>query len=286
MADKKEKQRWTNKQRVLVFASRGITFQDRHLLLNLRAMLPHCKTDSKMDKKDPIEAINQICEVKNCNKAIYILNRRRKDSYMWLSNTPRGPSALFLIENTHTLEELRMPGNCLKSSRPLLSFDPVFDEKPHLKLLKELFVQIFGTPNNHPKSQPFIDHVFNFSYLDGRIWFRNYEILDEKTVDLNEIGPRFTLNLIKIFEGSFGGPIIYSNPDYVTPTKHRSMIKKQALEKYKKSKMSEVQREMRMPHNGEEYKDIDKYGDIYEESEEEAIVEDDLESIDDDLMQV
>lgn len=122
--------------------------------------------------------------------------------------------------------------------------------------------------------------------MDGRIWFRNYEILDEKTVDLNEIGPRFTLNLIKIFEGSFGGPIIYSNPDYVTPTKHRSMIKKQALEKYKKSKMSEVQREMRMPHNGEEYKDIDKYGDIYEESEEEAIVEDDLESIDDDLMQV
>lgn len=53
-----------------------------------------------MDKKDPIEAINQICEVKNCNKAIYILNRRRKDSYMWLSNTPRGPSALFLIENS------------------------------------------------------------------------------------------------------------------------------------------------------------------------------------------
>lgn len=49
MADKKEKQRWTNKQRVLVFASRGITFQDRHLLLNLRAMLPHCKTGKFMD---------------------------------------------------------------------------------------------------------------------------------------------------------------------------------------------------------------------------------------------
>lgn len=56
-------------------------------------------TDSKMDKKDPIEAINQICEAKNCNKAIYILNRRKKDSYLWVSNVPRGPSALFLIEN-------------------------------------------------------------------------------------------------------------------------------------------------------------------------------------------
>lgn len=44
MADKKETKRWTNKQRVLVFASRGITYQDRHLLINLRSMLPHCKT--------------------------------------------------------------------------------------------------------------------------------------------------------------------------------------------------------------------------------------------------
>ena len=47
MTDKQPKSakgRWTNKQRVLVFASRGITYQDRHLLLNLRAMLPHCKT--------------------------------------------------------------------------------------------------------------------------------------------------------------------------------------------------------------------------------------------------
>lgn len=145
-------------------------------------------------------------------------------------------------------------------------------------------MQIFGTPNNHPKSQPFIDHVFNFSYVDNRIWFRNYEILDEKSADLNEIGPRFTLNLIKIFDGSFGGPIIYSNPDYVTPTAHRSMIKKQALEKYKKSKMSEVQREIRKPRNGEEYADIDKYGDIYEESaDEEANEDDDLESMEDDV---
>ena len=103
--------------------------------------------------------------------------------------------------------------------------------------------------------------------------------------DLNEIGPRFTLNLIKIFDGSFGGPIIYSNPDYVTPTAHRSMIKKQALEKYKKSKMSEVQREIRMPRNGEEYADIDKYGDIYEESAEEEQEDDDMESMEGELME-
>ena len=31
------------------------------------------------------------------------------------------------------------------------------------------------------------------------------------------IGPRFVLNPIKIFGGSFGGPVLYENPHYVSP---------------------------------------------------------------------
>lgn len=31
------------------------------------------------------------------------------------------------------------------------------------------------------------------------------------------IGPRFVLNPIKVFDGSFGGETIWENPDYVTP---------------------------------------------------------------------
>lgn len=38
-----------------------------------------------------------------------------------------------------------------------------------------------------------------------------------ETLGLVEVGPRITLNPIKILEGSFGGPVIYSNPDYVSP---------------------------------------------------------------------
>lgn len=41
--------KWINKQRVLVFASRGITFRDRHLMLNLRQMLPHSKPGTERD---------------------------------------------------------------------------------------------------------------------------------------------------------------------------------------------------------------------------------------------
>ena len=48
------------------------------------------------------------------------------------------------MENVHTKGELKMTGNCLKASRPLLSFDKNFDAHPHLLLIKELFIQVFG----------------------------------------------------------------------------------------------------------------------------------------------
>ena len=53
--------------------------------------------------------------------------------------------------------------------------------------MKELFTQIFGTPCNHPKSQPFIDNVYTFSISDNRVWFRNYQIVEESG-SLTEIG--------------------------------------------------------------------------------------------------
>lgn len=94
------------------------------------------------------------------------------------------------------MAELKLTGNCLRGSRPLLSFDPTFMEKPQYTLLKELLSQIFGVPNHHPKSQPFFDHVYTFTILDNKIWFRNFQILSEDGA-LAEIGPRFVLNPVR-----------------------------------------------------------------------------------------
>ncbi|PRD22907.1 UNVERIFIED_CONTAM: brix1 [Trichonephila clavipes] len=223
--------KWVNRLRVLIFASRGISFRDRHLMNNLRTLLPHSKTECKMDKKKDLLMINEICEAKNCNLCIFFENRKHQDLYMWVSKVSDGPSAKFLIQNVHTMEELKLTGNCLKASRPILTFDDSFDSEPHLKLLKELFIQIFGTPKHHPKSQPFFDHVFNFKILDGRIWFRNYQIEDDG-VSLVEIGPRFTMNLIKIFDSSFSGSVLYTNANYITPNMHRRQLKLEAVKRF------------------------------------------------------
>ncbi|KAK2827705.1 hypothetical protein Q7C36_018631 [Tachysurus vachellii] len=228
--------KWKNKERVLVFSSRGINFRTRHLMQDLRTMMPHSKADTKMDRKDKLFVVNEVCEIKNCNKCIFFEAKKKKDLYMWISNVPHGPSAKFLVQNLHTLAELKMTGNCLKGSRPLLSFDPKFDKEPHYALLKELFIQTFSTPQYHPRSQPFVDHVITFTITDNRVWFRNYQIIEEDA-SLVEIGPRFVLNLIKIFQGSFGGPTLYENPHFQSPNTYRRLLRLSMSAKQKERQM-------------------------------------------------
>lgn len=131
----------------------------------------------------------------------------------------------------HTMSELKMMGNCLKGSRPILSFDKAFDASPELAVLKELFthvcrrlsvmcrsictcvcvsacllcvlrfqlqgqcralihahlvyyIQLFGTPLGHPRSKPFVDHIISFYVVDGKIWFRHYQVCRSHRFDL------------------------------------------------------------------------------------------------------
>lgn len=156
------------------------------------------------------------------------------------------------------MEELHFTGNCLKGSRPILSFDASFDSAPHLRVLKELFFHIFGVPKGARKAKPFVDHVMGFTLADGKIWIRNYQIAEtegsslsatqdassekpkvkakekgrETDVSLVEIGPRFVLTPIVIQEGSFGGPIIYENKEFVSPNQVRSEIRLKKAGRY------------------------------------------------------
>ena len=43
-----------------MFAARGITERDRHLMVDMREMMPHSKTESKFERKDPLFVINEV----------------------------------------------------------------------------------------------------------------------------------------------------------------------------------------------------------------------------------
>lgn len=239
-----------NKQRVLILSSRGITYRHRHLLNDLASLLPHGRKDAKLDTKSKLYQLNELAELYNCNNVFFFEARKGKDLYLWMSKAPNGPTVKMHMQNLHTMEELHFTGNCLKGSRPILSFDASFDKEPHLRLLKELFLHIFGVPKGARKSKPFVDHVMGFTLADGKVWIRNYQISEtekasaiedgamrkdkskETEISLVEIGPRFVLTPIVIQEGSFGGPIIYENKEFVSPNQVRSELRLKRAGKY------------------------------------------------------
>ncbi|KAL7892473.1 Brix domain-containing protein [Trichoderma sp. SZMC 28014] len=235
-----------NKQRVLILSSRGVTYRHRHLLNDIASLLPHSRKDAKFDSKSRLGELNELAELYNCNNVLFFEARKGKDLYVWLSKVPNGPTVKFHLQNLHTMEELHFTGNCLKGSRPILSFDAAFETQPHFRVIKELFLHTFGVPQGARKSKPFIDHVMGFTIADGKIWIRNYQISEveqsklkgdgeddisatgNKDTDINlvEIGPRFVLTPLVIQEGSFGGPIIYENREFVSPNQVRADIRR------------------------------------------------------------
>lgn len=151
-----------NKQRVLLLSSRGITHRMRHLMNDLEALLPHVKkgvcqvgrkatsrllfllaiVDSKLDSKSQLHLLPELADLNNCNNTLYFEARRHEDLYLWAAKTPNGPSIKLHVQNVHTMDELKMTGNCLKGSRGLLSFDKAFEDTEWGKLTKEVFTQV------------------------------------------------------------------------------------------------------------------------------------------------
>ncbi|KAH3666369.1 hypothetical protein OGAPHI_003548 [Ogataea philodendri] len=231
------------RQRSLLLLSRGVVQRHRHFINDIHSLLPQSRKESKLDTKKNLYELNELAELHNCNNVIYFESRKHTDLYLWLAKAPNGPSAKFHIQNLHTMHELDFTGNCLKGSRPILSFDKTFDDAPHLKLIKEMMVHQFGVPPGARKSKPFIDRLMTFSVLEGKIWVRNYQIseveaaelnsgtTDEESIRLVEIGPRFVLTPVTILEGSFCGPKLYENKEFVSPNTARSLRKLEAATK-------------------------------------------------------
>jgi ribosome biogenesis protein BRX1 len=241
----KENSKWINKQRTLLVTSRGVSHQERHIVNDIISLLPHAKKEVKIEKNVAKEDLNDICFNHNCKNCLYFEHRKR-ELVLWMIRSPEGPCAKFQVRNIHTLNEIKLTGNCLKYSRPLLSFDKSFDTEPHLQLLKEMFQHTFNSPKNHPKTKPFYDHIIAFYNVNNHIFFRNYQIVndlkerftdsdDVSKLQLIEIGPRFSLNIIRIFDGPLGGKTIFQNPFYIPP----GVLVKKNADRFKTRKLKD-----------------------------------------------
>lgn len=255
----KAQKRAKNKTRVLFLCTRGITARFRHLIEDLRILLPHAKKEQKHDSKHTLTIANEVAELRNCDTIMLFEARKHKDLYLWLTKAPYGPSVKFHVDNIHTMSELRFPGNNLMYSRALLSFDSQFESSSMLRLTKELLTQAFTAPNGHNRTKPFVDHVLAFYYLDERIYVRHYQIVDsalndkltDKAVESTvvEIGPRFVLTPIKVFSGSLSGSVLWENQSYVSPNAVRAAARKNEISKTINKTIQKTKREKHMKRN-------------------------------------
>ncbi|KPI83469.1 putative ribosome biogenesis protein [Leptomonas seymouri] len=222
----------TNRQKMLVLGARNMNSKDRHLLQDLRGLMPHSREHPKLGRSSTLgDDLIELCSLHQCNSVLFMEPHRNDVSYMWIGQVPSGPSIKMQVNNVHTADEIRMAGNCLKYSRPLLHFDRDFELQPHLRVAKSLLHMAFNTPRYHPKSKPFVDRIMSFLWLDGHIWVRNYQIAPTSPPSLMEIGPRFTLEPVAIFNGCCKGNVLWKSTTAKPPTEQRRDRKLRRLEK-------------------------------------------------------
>ncbi|MCO5580079.1 hypothetical protein L7F22_033945 [Adiantum nelumboides] len=229
-----------NKQRVLLLPSRGVTMRMRHLVNDIEALLPHAKKDSKLDSKSNLHILNELAELNNCNNTLYFEARKAEDLYLWASKTPNGPSAKMHVQNIHTMDELKMTGNCLKGSRPLLSFDKAFDQRPHWALLKEMFTQDSTTNQALHRPRRFLLHrrqqdlVPQLSdHRKGPGCGDRQEGEEGRGAHTRRDWATHGSDPIRIFEGSFGGATVYENPEYISPNAVRHNVRRKKGDEYR-----------------------------------------------------
>ena len=87
------KSTWINKQRVLIFSSRGISYLARHVMKNLRSLMAHSKSEPKAELRKNFSVLNEIAELRNCNKNLILRYEEINEiSYLWMASVPDGPT--------------------------------------------------------------------------------------------------------------------------------------------------------------------------------------------------
>eukprot|EP00359_Climacostomum_virens_P002870 CAMPEP_0204911662 /NCGR_PEP_ID=MMETSP1397-20131031/9968_1 /ASSEMBLY_ACC=CAM_ASM_000891 /TAXON_ID=49980 /ORGANISM="Climacostomum Climacostomum virens, Strain Stock W-24" /LENGTH=221 /DNA_ID=CAMNT_0052082303 /DNA_START=47 /DNA_END=709 /DNA_ORIENTATION=- len=201
---------------------------------DLISLLPHSKKEAKVEKHFQISSLVELAEMHSCTSVLYI-ESRKMFNFLWMAAGPEGPSVKFLLQNVHTSQELRLTGNCVKYSRPLLTFGPEFEAEPHYQLIKQLLAQTFATPRYHPKSKAFHDHSIHFAVADGKIWVRHYEIVKQPDdVALIEIGPRFVMTPVKMLGGIMSGKSFFTDTVAIPSKRPKQTYEQKMVKKAKK----------------------------------------------------
>ncbi|ADM10886.1 BRX1 RNA-binding protein [Encephalitozoon intestinalis ATCC 50506] len=179
----------------VILSTRGASAKIRHLMKDI-SKLVKAEEEQKWDMGNDYKELRKLIEVNECNSMLFFRSTKRSDC-LW-AGILNGMSVVFRIHNVFTVKDCNFSANSFKDCGYVLMFSKEFENIEHLRHAKEVIEYIFES--NETK-----DKALCFFYLDGVIWVRCYKIGKE----LEEIGPRLVLEVLKVFEKCFEGSILY-----------------------------------------------------------------------------
>lgn len=182
---------------VMLIRSKGAKETTKGVMKDLSKMIKTVE-ETQFDLKEKFGLLATYMDINECDTAIFFETTKRVER-LWLSSLKR--SIRFTILSIDSIYDMCTEVNYHKHAGHLLFFTEDFDESPELSMAKEMFEKIFEVDKELP-----IERVLCFYRAGDSIFIRNY--LAE---GVREIGPRLQLQLDKVLDGCFSGPVIYTS---------------------------------------------------------------------------
>lgn len=211
-AKKSKKFKKINSAHTLVIARKGIHHEYRHFMPEFLRFMPNIQRAPKFTGIDLVQ-LNPIADQMGCDTVLLLESVNESTSLLWAAVTPEGPTVCFKVETMHKIEDLNLHGICTFRSSPILIFDPEFDKTPQMAICKEILKKALSVPLGTKGMKRVVDTTLSFFILDGRIWFRRYQISYGDPILVFEAGPRFCLYPVVILSGAFSGKKIWKNTE-------------------------------------------------------------------------
>lgn len=213
----------------LVLVQRGTTPRQRHFVRDVLPLLPGAWLGPKMGEDLSSAAVRRVARGDETTVLALAPSGFEDDMIAWVACMPHGPSAAFRLVNVHTVAELNLGRKPKRSTRTSLAiFSSDFDDRPHLRLIKELLLGVFGDPRT-ASNQP-VRSVLSFMHSRDQnlstdmIWLRAFDLGlastladGEESVHVDERGPRMVLCPLCVRASVFTGPLLWAPPGSPSP---------------------------------------------------------------------
>nr|UXY87374.1 ribosome biogenesis protein BRX1 [Cryptomonas sp.] len=212
------------KTTIFIAINPKICTKTKNLAKDLFNIIPNSKLIYNAKKRNFSIEMKYISKSNENNLSIFFNSIKSKIDQILISSHFYDVTYLFSIYNFKSCADFCFFGNCSKWSKPIIVFDKYFDDKPHLAILKNIFVEIFTSKSKGKLSEPLVDHVISFVYVNSKVWLRVYQVKYIKNLGLDdskreeeviflEIGPRVSLIPIKAWSNLKKKQVIFDFTD-------------------------------------------------------------------------